>query len=116
MEKAQQTWINSIELNTDVSIQNALRVIYENYVKIELVRATGSLEINNYSSLPIEDLNTILEIEYARIQNKINLSDFIYSLHDEDTYKDIFCDNITKLRDKRDGVKFAIKKLNGDYL
>ena len=34
-----------------------------------------SLEINNYSSLPIEDLNTILEIEYARIQNKINLSD-----------------------------------------
>ena len=67
--------------------------------------------ITDYSSLLYEQKLDLLNKELEKVQHEINISELIYSLHESDTYEDIFRDNIPMLKDKMNGIIEAIKNL-----
>jgi hypothetical protein len=52
----------------------------------------------------------------VKIQHEIDVSNIVYDLHEEDTYEDLFRDNIPLLDDKRAGILIAIKSLKNKML
>jgi len=67
--------------------------------------------IADYSSLLYEQKLDLLNKELEKVQHEINISELIYSLHESDTYEDLFRDNIPMLKDKMNGIIEAIKNL-----
>jgi hypothetical protein len=67
--------------------------------------------LRNYSSLVYEEKLDLLNKELEKVQHEINISELIYSLHECDTYEDLFRDNIPMLKDKMNGIIEAIKNL-----
>ncbi len=67
--------------------------------------------IYNYILLSVDKKIELLKKELEKIQHEIAISELIYSCHGEDTYEDLFRDNIPLLQDKMNGILLAIKNL-----
>jgi predicted site-specific integrase-resolvase len=65
----------------------------------------------DYTSLPIKEQIKLLELEIGKIKHEIAISKLVYSNHGEDTYDDLFRDNIPVLEDKIYGIRMAINNL-----
>lgn len=65
----------------------------------------------DYTSLPIKEQIKLLELEIGKIKHDIAISNLVYSNHGEDTYEDLFRDNISMLEHKINGIRMAIKNL-----
>jgi hypothetical protein len=68
------------------------------------------------SKFSLEQKLIILENELVKIQHEIDVSNIVYDLHEDDTYEDLFRDNIPLLDDKRAGILIAIKSLKNKML
>lgn len=64
-----------------------------------------------YTRLLYEEKLDLLNKELRTVQHEINISELIYSLHECDTYEDLFRDNIPMLKYKMNGIIEAIKNL-----
>jgi hypothetical protein len=68
----------------------------------------------SYKSLPKENIIELLTNEIKKIEHEIAISELVYSLHGEDTFEDLFRDNIPLLQEKIEGLKLAIHNLKYD--
>jgi hypothetical protein len=69
----------------------------------------------SYKSLQKEKIIELLTNEIKKIEHEIAISELVYSLHGEDTFEDLFRDNIPLLQEKIEGIKLAINNLEDDY-
>ncbi len=67
--------------------------------------------ICDYNLLSIDKKIGLLKKELEKIHHEIAISELIYNCHGEDTYEDLFRDNIPLLKEKREGILFAIHNL-----
>jgi hypothetical protein len=67
-----------------------------------------------YQSLSKEKQIKLLKNEIKNIEHEIAICNLVYSLHGEDTYEDIFRDNIPLLEEKINGILLAINNLEND--
>jgi hypothetical protein len=65
----------------------------------------------SYKSLQKEKIIELLTNEIKKIEHEIAISELVYSLHGEDTFEDLFRDNIPLLQEKIEGIKLAINNL-----
>ncbi len=68
----------------------------------------------SYKLLPKENIIELLTNEIKKIEHEIAISELVYSLHGEDTFEDLFRDNIPLLQEKIEGLKLAIHNLKYD--
>ena len=68
----------------------------------------------SYKSLQKEKIIELLTNEIKKIEHEIAISELVYSLHGEDTFEDLFRDNIPLLQEKIEGLKLAIHNLKYD--
>jgi hypothetical protein len=68
----------------------------------------------NYNCLSVDEKKELLKKEIKKIEHDIAISELVYSLHGEDTYEDLFRDNVQTLLEKIDGINLAIKSLDED--
>jgi hypothetical protein len=67
--------------------------------------------MNSLKTLSVEEKITLLRKEIQKIRYEIELSELIYDYQGEDTYEDLFRDNIPLLNEKINGILLAIKNL-----
>jgi hypothetical protein len=70
--------------------------------------------ICDYVLLSHDKKIVLLKKELEKIHHEIAISELIYSCHGEDTYEDLFRDNIPFLKEKREGILLAIHNLEQD--
>jgi hypothetical protein len=71
--------------------------------------------MKDYSLLNVDEQIAIMKKEIDKIEHEIALCELVYSCHGEDTYEDLFRDNIPLLKEKIQGILYAIKNLeNGE--
>jgi len=68
----------------------------------------------SYKLLQKEKIIELLTNEIKKIEHEIAISELVYSLHGEDTFEDLFRDNIPLLHEKIEGIKLAIHNLKYD--
>lgn len=67
--------------------------------------------IIDYTKLSYDEQLEVLNKELIRVKNEIGISELIYSNHGCDSYEDLFRDNIPLLKQKCDGILYAIEGL-----
>jgi hypothetical protein len=72
--------------------------------------------ICDYNLLSTDKKIAILKKELEKIHHEIAISELIYNCHGEDTYEDLFRDNIPSLKDKKEGILLAINNLQENKL
>jgi len=65
----------------------------------------------DYRSLSKEKIIELLTNEIKKIEHEIAISKLVYSLHGEDTFEDLFRDNIPLLERKIRGIQYSINNL-----
>ena len=65
----------------------------------------------DYSSLQLRDKIGLLKKEIQNIEHEIAISNLVYSAHGEDTFEDLFRDNVPLLKEKIEGILLAIRNL-----
>jgi hypothetical protein len=70
--------------------------------------------MKSLKTLSVEEKITLLRKEIEKIRYEIELSELIYDYQGEDTYEDLFRDNIPLLNEKINGILLAIKNLEED--
>jgi len=65
----------------------------------------------DYRSLNLEEKIGLLKKEIENIEHEIAISKLVYSAHGEDTFEDLFRDNIPLLQEKIQGILLAIRSL-----
>ena len=65
----------------------------------------------SYKLLSKQKKIELLKNEIKNIEHEIAISNLVYELHGEDTYEDLFRDNIPLLKEKIKGILLAIKSL-----
>ena len=68
-----------------------------------------------YDSLTVKEKILLLKKEIKKIEHEIAISNLVYSCHGEDTYEDLFRDNVPLLEEKIDGILFAIHNLENGF-
>jgi hypothetical protein len=68
-----------------------------------------------YDSLTVEDKIQLLKKEIKKIQHEIAISNLVYNCHGEDTFEDLFRDNVPLLEEKINGILFAIDNLKNGF-
>lgn len=76
------------------------------------IKEKGEIE---YRSLSDDEQLQLLKKEIEKIKHEIAMSNLIYSLHGEDTYEDLFRDNVPLLEEKISGILFAIDNLKNGF-
>ena len=64
-----------------------------------------------YSILSKEKQIKILKNEIKKIEHEIAICNLVYSLQGEDTFEDLFRDNVPLLKEKINGIFLAISNL-----
>ena len=72
-------------------------------------------KISNNFSLSYDEQLELLKKELNKIEHEIKISQLIYSYHGCDSYEDLFRDNIPLLKEKYDGILYAIEELQNQY-
>jgi hypothetical protein len=118
MEKSKLNWLNSIDNNESIEKQHALKIIYDNEVKLEIARINNIDDKNvivhdiDFDMLSRTKINILLDNELTHINNKIKLYEFIYNCHKTDDFEEYFRANIPKLISKYEGILYAIDEYN----
>ena len=71
--------------------------------------------MKDYQSLTVDEQIAIMKKEIDKIEHEIAISELVYSCHGEDTYEDLFRDNIPLLKEKINGILYAIKNLENGW-
>jgi hypothetical protein len=71
--------------------------------------------MKDYQSLTVDEQIAIMKKEIDKIEHEIAISELVYSCHGEDTYEDLFRDNIPLLKEKIKGILYAIKNLENGW-
>ena len=69
----------------------------------------------DYNLLSVEEKIILLRHEIGRIEHEIAICKLVYSCHGEDTYEDLFRDNIPALEEKIRGILLAIENLEDGW-
>ena len=69
-----------------------------------------------YKLLSIDEQIDLLHKEIHKIKHEIAICELVYGCHGEDTYEDLFRDNIPLLKEKIQGILYAIKNLEEENL
>ena len=70
--------------------------------------------MKNYYLLTVNEKIHLLREEIIKIEHEIAMCELVYGCHGEDTYEDLFRDNIPSLKYKIQGILLAIKNLEND--
>ena len=70
--------------------------------------------MKKYSLLTVNEQIDLIRKEIDKIEHEIAIYELVYSCHGEDTYEDLFRDNIPLLKEKIRGMLFAIKNLENE--
>lgn len=68
-----------------------------------------------YDSLTVKEKILLLKKEIKKIEHEIAICNLVYSCHGEDTYEDLFRDNVPLLEEKINGILFAIHNLENGF-
>jgi hypothetical protein len=71
--------------------------------------------MKNYHLLTVDEQIAIMKKEIDKIEHEIAICELVYSCHGEDTYEDLFRDNIPLLKEKIKGILYAIKNLENGW-
>jgi hypothetical protein len=71
--------------------------------------------MKDYSLLNVDEQIAIMKKEIDKIEHEIAICKLVYSCHGEDTYEDLFRDNIPLLKEKIKGILYAIKNLENGW-
>lgn len=71
--------------------------------------------MKNYRLLTVDEQIAIMKKEIDKIEHEIALCELVYGCHGEDTYEDLFRDNIPLLKEKIQGILYAIKNLENGW-
>lgn len=71
--------------------------------------------MKNYRLLTVDEQIAIMKKEIDKIEHEIALCELVYGCHGEDTYEDLFRDNIPLLKEKIKGILYAIKNLENGW-
>ena len=66
------------------------------------------------NSLSVEEKIDLLRKEIEKIEHEIAVCDLVYRCHGEDTFEDLFRDNVPLLKEKINGILMAINYLEND--
>ena len=71
--------------------------------------------MKDYQSLTVDEQIAIMKKEIDKIEHEIAICELVYGCHGEDTYEDLFRDNIPLLKEKINGILYAIKILENGW-
>ena len=71
--------------------------------------------MKNYRLLTVDEQIDLLKKEVDKIEHEIAICELVYGCHGEDTYEDLFRDNIPLLKEKIEGILYAIKNLENGW-
>jgi hypothetical protein len=71
--------------------------------------------MKTYSLLNVDEQIALMKKEIDKIEHEIAICELVYSCHGEDTYEDLFRDNIPLLKEKIKGILYAIKNLENGW-
>lgn len=79
------------------------------------IKEGETIEELEYDSLTVEEKIKLLKKEIKKVQHEIAISNLIYNCHGEDTYEDLFRDNVPLLEEKINGILLAIDNLQNGF-
>ena len=82
------------------------------YLKTRLKKTQHEIE---YDSLSDEKKILLLKNEIKKTQHEIAISKLVYNCHGEDTYEDLFRDNVPLLEEKISGILLAIYNIENGF-
>jgi len=104
--------VNSKDLKRIMEENSMLTKELQLYKKIYgMMKNTSKEEIIHSDELSVDETKKILDNELIKTKNEIAISELIYSLHDCDSYEDLFRDNIPLLQTRCNGIQIAIDNL-----
>ena len=71
--------------------------------------------MKNYRLLTVDEQIALMKKEVDKIEHEIAICELVYGCHGEDTYEDLFRDNIPLLKEKIEGILYAIKNLENGW-
>jgi len=71
--------------------------------------------MKTYSLLNVDEQIALMKKEIDKIEHEIAICELVYGCHGEDSYEDLFRDNIPLLKEKIKGILYAIKKLENGW-
>jgi len=71
--------------------------------------------MKTYSLLNVDEQIELMKKEIDKIEHEIAICELVYSCHGEDTYEELFRDNIPLLKEKIKGILYAIKNLENGW-
>jgi hypothetical protein len=71
--------------------------------------------MKTYRLLNVDEQIALMKKEIDKIEHEIAISELVYGCHGEDTYEDLFRDNIPLLKEKINGILYAIKNLENGW-
>jgi len=72
--------------------------------------------MKDYSLLNVDEQIALMKKEIDKIEHEIAICELVYGCHGEDTYEDLFRDNIPLLKEKINGILYAIKNLENGWV
>jgi len=71
--------------------------------------------MKTYRLLNVDEQIELMKKEIDKIEHEIAICELVYSCHGEDTYEELFRDNIPLLKEKIKGILYAIKNLENGW-
>jgi hypothetical protein len=71
--------------------------------------------MKTYRLLNVDEQIALMKKEIDKIEHEIAICELVYGCHGEDTYEDLFRDNIPLLKEKINGILYAIKNLENGW-
>ena len=71
--------------------------------------------MKTYRLLNVDEQIALMKKEIDKIEHEIAICELVYGCHGEDTYEDLFRDNIPMLKEKIKGILYAIKNLENGW-
>ena len=71
--------------------------------------------MKTYRLLNVDEQIALMKKEVDKIEHEIAICELVYGCHGEDTYEDLFRDNIPLLKEKIKGILYAIKNLENGW-
>jgi hypothetical protein len=71
--------------------------------------------MKTYRLLNVDEQIALMKKEIDKIEHEIAICELVYGCHGEDTYEDLFRDNIPLLKEKIKGILYAIKNLENGW-
>ena len=71
--------------------------------------------MKTYRLLNVDEQIALMKKEIDKIEHEIAICELVYRCHGEDTYEDLFRDNIPLLKEKIKGILYAIKNLENGW-